>query len=400
MRVWRTRIRKPTSPEGWPHLSQVFLLGIWAALLGSPIASTRAAGESRSPVLSQPFVHPGLLHPQTDLERMKEKVAQGAQPWASGFERLKRHRQSQADWSVRGPFASVVRDPLRSQHLDELAADSNAAYQNALMWCVTGNEAHARKSVEILNAWSSTLREIAGRDKELGSSLCGFKLVNAAELMRHAYHGWQPPDMARCGQMLTNVFYPAIKDFAPFANGNWGSGCIKTIMAIGVFCDDPQVFNRAVEYYEHGSGNGSLTHYIINETGQCQESGRDQQHAQLGLAHLAEACEIGWQQGLDLYGAADNRLLRGFEYTAQYNLGGEVPFVTYRDTTGKYAWKAISPQGRSRMRPIFEMVWNHYENRRGLKAPFTRQAAEKTRPEGAAWQADHPGFGTLLFTRP
>jgi hypothetical protein len=171
-------------------------------------------------------------------------------------------------------------------------------------------------------------------------------------------------------------------------------------MAVGVFCDNREIFNRAVEYYNHGSGNGSLTHYIISETGQCQESGRDQQHAQLGLAHLAEACEIAWQQGLDLYGAADNRLLKGFEYTAKYNLGDEVPFVLYRDTTGKYAWKTISSQGRGRLRPVFEMVWNHYENRQGQKAPYTKQAAEKIRPESAAWQADHPGFGTLCFTRP
>ena len=56
-----------------------------------------------------------------------------------------------------------------------------------------------------------------------------------------------------------------------------------------------------------------MTHYIINEEGQCQESGRDQQHTQLGLGCLAEACEVGWRQGVDLYGAADNRLLRGYE---------------------------------------------------------------------------------------
>ena len=97
-----------------------------------------------------------------------------------------------------------------------------------------------------------------------------------------------------------------------------------------------RLFDRAVDYFHNGSGNGSLTHYIINEQGQCQESGRDQQHTQLGLAHLAEACEIAWNQGLDLYATADNRLLKGFEYTAKYNLGHDVPFVPYRDTTGKY----------------------------------------------------------------
>jgi len=77
-----------------------------------------------------------------------------------------------------------------------------------------------------------------------------------------------------------------------------------------------------------------------------------------------------------------------------------VPFAPCVDTTGKYRHKQISEQGRGKFRPIYEMVWNHYLNRRGIPAPFTRQAAEKLRPEGAGFASDHPGFGTLLFTRP
>jgi hypothetical protein len=171
-------------------------------------------------------------------------------------------------------------------------------------------------------------------------------------------------------------------------------------MAIGVFCDDRELFDRAVDYYRNGTGNGRLTHYVINEAGQCQESGRDQGHTQLGLAALAEACEVAWSQGVDLYGEADNRLLKGFEYTARYNLGGDVPFVAHVDTTGKYRHKAISAKGRGRLRPVYEMVWNHYQNRRGVPAPFTKRAADKIRPEGPGFAADHPGFGTLLFSLP
>src|SRR5262249_51289707 len=154
-------------------------------------------------------------------------------------------------------------------------------------------------------------------------------------------------------------------------------------------CDDRELFDRAVDYFRQGQGNGRLTHYIINDSGQCQESGRDQQHAQLGLGLLAEACEIAWNQGVDLYSEADNRLLKGFEYSARYNLGQDVPFVATVDVTGKYHHKAISANGRGRLRPIYEMVWNHYERRRGIPAPFTRQAAERIRPEGAAFTADH-----------
>ncbi len=206
--------------------------------------------------------------------------------------------------------------------------------------------------------------------------------------------------MAQFERMLRNVFYPVIEQFATFANGNWDTGCIKTMMAMGVFLNDRAMFNRAVAYYRGGAGNGALTHYIINAAGQCQESGRDQQHTQLGLGHLAEACEIAWHQGLDLYGESENRLLQAFEYTAKYNLGQEVPFAPYTDMTGKYKARSISPQGRGQLRPIYEMVWNHYEHRRGVPAPFTRQAAERIRPEGTTRNADHPGFGTLLFSLP
>jgi arabinogalactan endo-1,4-beta-galactosidase len=346
------------------------------------------------------FKHPGLLHAQGDLDRMKPMVEQGVEPWKGGFEKLRAHPQSQSDWRVRGPFERVSRGAGQELHRTELAQDGNAVYQNALMWAITGDKAHAQKAVEILNAWSGTLKEIVGRDKELAASLCGFKYVNAAEIIRYTYDGWAPAEVERCETMLKGIFYPVIKDFATFANGNWDTGCIKTMMAVGVFCNDQALFDRAVDYYRNGSGNGRLTHYIINDQGQCQESGRDQSHVQLGLAHLAEACEIAWSQGLDLYGAADSRLLKGFEYTAKYNLGQDVPFTTYRDTTGKYYAQAISSQRRSRLRPIFEMVWNHYENRKGIAAPYTKRAAESIRPEGPAFDADHPGFGTLLFTLP
>ncbi len=371
-----------------PFLAAICLM-VGAAM---PAVATNPDSSANGPA----FVHPGLLHNQADLQRMRRKVADGEEPWTSGFERLRRHWQSQSNYRPAGPYAFVSRGSMSNAAME---ADGNAAYQNALMWCITGDEAHARKAVDILNAWSGKLKRIGGRDEQLGAGLGGFKFVNAAELIRATYPKWSAQDIAQFQVVLKLVVYPPIEDFATFANGNWDGACVKTMMAIGVFCDDREMFDRAVDYYYHGSGNGRLTHYIINERGQCQESGRDQGHTQLGLGQLAEACEIGWHQGLDIYGAADNRLLHGFEYTASYLLGHDVPFVTHTDMTGKYRATEISPRGRGRLRPIYEMVWNHYYNRRGLDAPYTGQAAEHTRPEGPAFRADHPGFGTILFYR-
>lgn len=352
---------------------------------------------SASPHVTQEhsFVHPGLLHSAADLARIKAAIHAGTEPIATGFEVLRKHPQSQATYVIQGPFAEIGRNPTIRQK--EFEQDANAAYQCALMWCVTGERAYANKARTILLAWAKTLRVISGADAVLCASLHTFKLVNAAELLRYTATGWTAADTAACLHLFRDVFYPVLKDCAPFANGNWDTAAVKTNAAIAVFSDDRDMFERAFCYYVDGAGDGRLTNYIY-ANGQCQESGRDQSHTQLGLAHLGDVCEIAWQQGLDLYSYADNRLLRGFEYTASYNLGNNVEFVSDVDCTGKYRHPVISPRGP--FRPVYEQIYNHYENRAGIAAPFTRQVVERIRPEGAAQGADHPGFGTVLFGLP
>jgi len=326
------------------------------------------------------FVHPGLLQSREDLARMKSAVAAESEPLFSGYEIFRTNAPSQMAYKMRGPRTMIGRNPSVGQ--GDYNSDANAAYQCAIMWCLTGDRAYANKSKEIINAWSATLKSITGRDAILMAGLGPFKMINAAEILRHTDASWSPADIQQTETHFREVIYPVIKDFAPFANGNWDTAALKTMMAIGVFCDDRAMFERALDYYVSGAGDGQLRHYIINETGQCQESGRDQQHTQLGLAHLGDCCEIAWHQGLDLYRYHDNLLLNGFEYTAKYNLGEDVPFTETLDRTGKYHHTMISTKGRGRFRPVFEEIYNHYVNRVGISAPFTERAAERVRPEG------------------
>ncbi|GGA98291.1 glycoside hydrolase family 97 N-terminal domain-containing protein [Puia dinghuensis] len=348
----------------------------------------------------QPFVHPGALHTAADLQRIKDAVAKGLEPWKTAFTAFAADPASSAGY-IPHPVTHVERSLLTGQgkNIGNLEKDGNAAYQNALMYCITGDEAHAKKALEILNGWSSTLQTLDGTDVELGAGICGLKFANAAELMRSAYPSWPAADIQRCQSMLLHIFYPPLRYFAMWAHGNWDLVCMKSMMAIGIFCDDHPLFDRAVDYFYHGPGNGSLRHYIVNDSGQVQESGRDQQHTQLGIGQLAEICQMAWSQGLDLYGADDSRLLLGFEYVARYNLGEDVPFTPYTDVSHRFPASRISEQGRGRLRSIYEMVLNHYQQV-GLpssRLTYTRMAAEKLRPEGPGFGADHPGFGTLLF---
>jgi len=363
------------------------------SFLASPVISRYV----RETLDATPFVHPGLLHSREDLERMKKAVAAKEEPIYAGYLQFIQNPCSQSTYKMQGPLDTVGRNPTIGQSVYD--NDANAAHQNAIMWYITGEKAYAEKAIEILNAWSSTLKAITGRDAVLMAGLGPFKMVLAAEIIRYTNAGWKEEDIRRTEKHFKEVIYPVLKDFALFANGNWDAAAIKTVMAIAVFCNDRPMFERALLYYTHGGGNGAIRHYIIDDTGQVQESGRDQGHTQLGIGMLAESCEIAWHQGLDLYGYDDHRLLKGFEYVAKYNLGNKVPFSETLDWTGKYHHTGISARDSGRLRPIFEQVFNHYKLL-GIATPYTLQAAGNLRPEGPGKPgADHPGYGTLYYSR-
>ncbi|WP_395091721.1 hypothetical protein [Armatimonas sp.] len=103
-----------------------------------------------------PYVsHPGILNTKKDLERLRTQlnVEHGSEPWRSGFIKLKEHLTSSAQGRVRGGFPTVCRETAKNLGNDELASDANAAYQNALMWWLTGEKAHKEKAIAALDAW-------------------------------------------------------------------------------------------------------------------------------------------------------------------------------------------------------------------------------------------------------
>jgi len=150
---------------------------------------------------------------------------------------------------------------------------------HALLWALTGKVAHAKKAAEIIGAWSSMLESIGNHDARLLVGMEGYDYCNAAELLKHTWDGWPQRDQARFEKMLRDIFYPIIKDFYPSANGNWDASMLQTMLAMGVYLDDRAMFDRGVDYYLKGEGNGAVRHYF-KPSGQCQESGRGQGHTQ------------------------------------------------------------------------------------------------------------------------
>ncbi|XAQ44792.1 alginate lyase family protein [Ralstonia solanacearum] len=403
--------------------------GIPATGAGATRAATGATAGSASPEASgsataaRNFTHPGLLHTEADFARMRAKVAAQAAPWIDGWNVLIANGHTSLSRNP-NPQAAIYRgnDGAHAQNYGTLYNDIAAAYGCALRWKVSGDTAYADKAVQYLDAWSSKLTLIGGdTNAALAAGIYGYEFANAGEIMR-GYAGWTASGLAAFQKMMRNVFYPINHDFLNRHNNtevthywaNWDLCNLASVLAIGVLCDDASLFDEAIAYFKGGAGNGCIGQavYYVHPgyLGQWQETGRDQGHNTLGIALGGAICEMAWNQGVDLYGFDNNRFLAGAEYVAKANLiesGGTyhtVPYVTYRNVDVTQA--AFSTAAQGTVRPCWALVANHYINRKGLAAPYSKQFAAQIQPEGGGGNYgpnsggyDQLGYGTLTCTR-
>ena len=130
--------------------------------------------------------------------------------------------------------------------------------------------------------------------------------------------------------------------------------------------------------------------------GQPMEVGRDQEHCTLGIADLGVLCQVAWNQGTDLFGYANNRLLAGVEYLAAYNLGHDVPtameiaptnICSLFRRTGAGGWMI----GRFMKCSTITTSCGRASVRRTFKPSRNCARPERDGP-------DHFGYGTLTHT--
>ena len=305
---------------------------------------------------------------------MRKKLADHAEPWTSAWEQNKPNA-AEDGWQ---PHASAEWDCYEKPQGFYMEGDPTVAHKEALAWAMTGNQANADVAIKILNAWSSTLQSIKEYpqmpQQKLASGACFAQLCNAAELLVYGgpdgkKSGWADADIQKFKAML-QLPYKEMTGFYSGYNGNWDMLMMDSMISMAVFSDDPKMFDEVLQHYIVGTPpNGGITYYV-SETGQPQEAYRDWGHVQWGLGNAVAVCEVAWKQGIDIYGAYDNRLMKGLEYTAKFNLGSnDVPYE------GK---GQISQKARGDFAPIWEAPYQHYVVRRGLEMPYTKQILEGT----------------------
>ncbi|PWK21641.1 delta endotoxin-like protein [Arcicella aurantiaca] len=444
------------------------------------------------------FIHPGISHKKSDLDRMKSMVAAGIEPWKSSYLSLASSQYASYNYSVRGNSSTtqlINVSTMSGFNYESIKFDGLAAHLNAIMWYITGDERHAQKAVEIFNAWSNITAIKTSGTRSLDAGRVIWKMLEGAEIIKSTYSGWSLADQNRFKAMLvypgystTTVpttainneevsFYWFMYNGDSGRHGNQGIFGMRGIAAMGIFLDNRVMYDRAIRYlkglphraddlaYPSGPpingatptsasneylnvyslsgfentvedyGYNELIANYVYENGQCQESARDQSHSLNGIGNILTIAEMAWNQGDDLYGFLDNRLLLGMEYSYRYNVSlnysypdqltpweptvasGE--FFDRRERTGRWQSLKMNPTNEGMTAtsravgfkfdkaPIGEMTLGHYRDRLGLtsdKYKWTQRAfdisTQELGYEGQGFDVDYPGWGGLTFHRP
>ena len=377
-----------------------------------------------------PMKHVGALHTPEDFSRVKAKLDAGDESITAGWNMLINNSHAQLTRTA-SPVVKLVRGGGSREEPDpdnysNAMRDVAAAYQLALRWKISGDDAYAETAINILNAWASTCERISGdTNTALAGGIYGYQFAIAGELLRD-YEGWAADDFEAYKQWMLDVFYSLNMAFLTSHWGtcdshywaNWDLANLASVMAIGILTDNRSIYNYAVDYLQHGNGNGNwykaFNHVFDGENAglaQIQESGRDQGHTVMVIGIAGHIAQMAWNQGDDFYGLDDNRFLKACEYVAKYNVANlDVPFHEY---TRKWAANCaqtevhtqISSAGRGEKRPVWTAPYYHYAKIKGKEAQYTKIGMGSVHPEGGGGNYspnsggyDQFGFGTLMYT--
>jgi hypothetical protein len=371
------------------------------------------------------FRHPGLLVTDDDFSRIRELIKNGEEPWTHWWNQLCIDHFGTLDTRP-FPLPAVYR---ADNSKNVMYVDIWRAWTLALNWKISGDTRYADKVVEFLDAWGSTLKEIGtvppgstAHDDHtfiLMAGMQGHQWAQIGELMRD-YSGWAPENLKRFQDMLLTVFASHsswfLSDGRIGSHANWDMASMVGAMAIGIFCDNAELYRLACDCYAANNrgtlrnfGNGAALHGVYymhpGHFGQWQESGRDQGHSTLGMSLGGDVMEMAWNQGDDLYGLYNNRFLAAAEYVARSNLLDEngktypMPFTPQDDSTRPHNnFYTEVNQSFQHGRNAWEPIFNHYVNRLGLAAPNVARMVVLCEPKYGG-SSDDIWWPTLIHRR-
>ncbi|GHF48393.1 alginate lyase family protein [Streptomyces griseosporeus] len=369
-----------------------------ALLLG---ALTAPAAHSAPTV----FAHPGVTVSRAQLDFARTQVQAGVQPWKGAFDQMLASKYADLNRTPK-PRAIVECGSYSNPNYgctDE-REDALAAYTDALAWYVTRDERYARKSIQLMDAWSAVIQDHTNSNAPLQTGWAGSTWPRAAEIIKYTYGGgWA--NSGRFATMLRDVYLPEVINGSN-SNGNWELSMTEAAIGISVFLEDRTSYDKAMARfrtraaaYVYLASDGELPKTVPSQnldtrdkivkywqgqstfvTGLTQETCRDFTHTGYGISAISHVAETSRIQGQDLYGTdVGERLRQALGFQAKYELGTAVP-----------SWLCGGTLHLG-LGPVTEVGYNALHNRLGIAMTNTGTLTQRQRPAGSnnlfvAWE--------------
>jgi len=313
------------------------------------------------------FIHPGVVFNSQDLDRMKNNI--DVEPWATGYKILLNDRKSSFNYQMQGPHEIVDRN---GQNYGDFNDDMDSIFYQSIQYYITGDERYAENSIEMIEAWATTLEHIGGNVPALASADRGVKMLIGAEILRYNYRGWNDNLTQITERYARDVLLPPLYIPDPARTANQGATQMAGAISVAIYMNDETLFNQVIDAFLNEPCAGISNTLPSGVTG---DTGRDYGHPFGMVLNLAQTAEAAHQQGIDLYSVLDNRVLAITEYWNAYGLGVEVPYTPYG--TCYDFFPTIGERGRGfndfNTNILLEIVNGAYGVRKGMDTPFTTQ---------------------------
>ena len=328
------------------------------------------------------FKHPGTLWTRETLDLLRSRLDNNNHP--AGVTWGQMHELFPAASYTPNAVPLVLTNTTGARLGEaELDADSRAAFENAIMWGITGNTVYADNIKVIAEDWVNTCTEFRD-DAALHLGVCLPSFLYALEMTKYTSgSGWNDGFDHEFLMWLVdaNALERMEQRLRP-ADNNWTQMIIRSHLALSVLIENRYHFNRMIDVWKRNIEGNSVAYGETNET--C----RDIPHAMMGINGLGSSAEIAYSQGVDLYGwktPEDDeyfgyRLANILNYHANINnTGSAAPPV--QDLTGFQETTILGAVGHvDRASGMSEeVVYNHYKSRLGIELPAMKARIDYTR---------------------
>ncbi|WP_053218215.1 alginate lyase family protein [Virgibacillus senegalensis] len=252
----------------------LIILVFTIAVLWSPAltAMAKTAEKTDQKVFTSHF--DGVLFNQEMLELMKQRIEKKEEPtytaWldvkAAADYRMEQEPHAPKNWYVPGFYT----DPEAHRAAKATVMnDANGAYELALAYQMTGEEAYAAKAASFINDWSTTVKTLDRTDDSMLSFSYHFPaMIYAADLIRDS-SSWENDDQAMFEAFLREKALPMN---TMGAENNWGNWGLVLFLSTAAYLGDEGLFDQGIDRWKEFietqiDENGHLKHEVNRNGG-------------------------------------------------------------------------------------------------------------------------------------